>query len=338
MTQPVPDLSIAGLFSLVWRHRRFLGILSIITVITASIVSLLLTEYYRSTVVIFPARTNSLTLNESNVRRGNISDFGEEEEAEQLLQIINSEELFELVVNRNGLYDHYEIDHNERHARSKMRQKYNSNITAKRTKYNSIDISVVDIDPAQAAKIANSIAEFTDSVKNNMIRERAKTSMDMILAEEIRISSALESVVKELDKLQAMGVVGELSRGGLYEAYGEAIRNSNSTALKSLKEEIDANKEFGDEYDRLKKEREIMTDQMMKFNSYKNQFIADTAINIPQKFIVDRAIPADKKSYPIRWLVVTASLFAVLLFAILLLIFQENRDIIFSDQKIKKTT
>ena len=104
MTQPVPDLSIAALFSLIWRHRKFLSILSIITIIVASIVSLLLTEYYRSTVVIFPARTNSLTLNESNVRRGNISDFGEEEEAEQLLQIINSEELFERVVRRNDLY------------------------------------------------------------------------------------------------------------------------------------------------------------------------------------------------------------------------------------------
>lgn len=333
MAQPVPDLSIAALFSLIWKHRRFLSILSILTIAVASIVSLFLTEYYRSTVVIFPARTSSLTLNESNVRRGNISDFGEEEEAEQLLQIINSEELFERVVARNDLYNHYEIPSDEKYARSKIRQKYKSNISAKRTKYNSIDISVVDIDAVKAAEIANSIAEFTDSVKNRMIQERAKTSMVMLNEEEIRLNAALEKVVETLDKFQAMGVVSDLERGGLFEAYGQALRNPNSKSLQKLENQIEANRKFGDEYDKNKRERDILTDQILKFSSYKNQFIADTAINIPQKFIVDRAIPADKKSYPVRWLVVLGSLLAVLLFAILLLIFQENRDFLFDDKR-----
>lgn len=335
MTNPAPDLSIAGLFTLVWKHRRFLGILSVITIVIASVISLLLTEYYRSTVVIFPARTNSLTLNESNVRRGNISDFGEEEEAEQLLQIINSEELFERVVKRNGLFKHYKIDGEDRYARSKIRQKYRSNITAKRTKYNSIDISVVDIDPVKAAEIANSIAEFTDSVKNRMIRDRARTSLDMLQGEEQRLQKALSRVTTELDKLQSMGVISDLERSGLYEAYGEAIRNTNSKATRELYEAIEANRKFGDEYDAMKKERDILTDQMMKFHSYKNQFIADTSIDIPQKFVVDKAIPADKKAYPIRWLVVAGALFAVLLFAILLLIFKENREFFFSDLQDK---
>jgi uncharacterized protein involved in exopolysaccharide biosynthesis len=123
MVQSAPDLSIAALFALIWKHRKFLSILAMITAIVAAVISLLLTEYYRSTVVIFPARTNSLTLNESSVRRGNISDFGEEEEAEQLLQIINSEELFERVIEKNGLYNHYKIDRDDRYARSKIRQK-----------------------------------------------------------------------------------------------------------------------------------------------------------------------------------------------------------------------
>ncbi|MCB0667912.1 MAG: hypothetical protein KDC80_18930 [Saprospiraceae bacterium] len=335
MTQPVPDLSITGLFALVWKHRRFLAILSIITIVVSSVISLLLTEYYRSTVVIFPARTNSLTLNESNVRRGNISDFGEEEEAEQLLQIINSEELFERVVVRNDLYDHYEINAEDRYARSKIRQKYRSNITAKRTKYNSIDISVVDIDPVKAAEIANSIAEFTDSVKNRMIRERASTSLEMLKGEEQRLQAALTKVNTELNKLQALGVLSDIERSGLYEAYGEALRNANSKATLNLQEAIEANKQYGDEYDAMKKEREVLTDQMMKFINYKNQFIADTAIDIPQKFVVDRAIPADKKAYPIRWLVVAGAWFAVILFALILLILRENKDFFFKDEKGK---
>jgi uncharacterized protein involved in exopolysaccharide biosynthesis len=330
MTQPVPDLSLAALFTLIWRHRKFLSILAVVTTIVAAIISLLLTEYYRSTVVIFPARTNSLTLNESNVRRGNISDFGEEEEAEQLLQIINSEELFERVVEKNGLYTHYKIDRDDRYARSKIRQKYRSNISAKRTKYNSIDITVDDIDPKKAAEIANSVAEFTDSVKNRMIRDRAKTSMTMLQEEGLRLDTSLQNVASELDKLQAMGVIGDLERSGLYQAYGEALRNGDRRAIEELHQQIESNKQFGDEYDSKKKRRDILTDQVMKFYSYRNQFIGDMSIDIPQKFVVDHAIAADKKSFPIRWLVVVGALFSVLLFAIVLLILRENSEKIFS--------
>jgi uncharacterized protein involved in exopolysaccharide biosynthesis len=330
MAQQYPDLSFAGLFSLIWRHRKFLTILAIITIIVSAIVSLLLTEYYRSTAVIFPARTNSLTLNESSVRRGNISDFGEEEEAEQLLQVINSEELLERVIDKNNLYQHYEIQENDKYARSKIRHKYRSNVTAKRTKYNSIDISVVDIDPQMAANIANSVSEFTDSVKNRMIRDRARTSMPMLDDEYQRLNQTLTEVINELDKLQAIGVLSEIERGGLYEAYGQSMRYGDGKIVDELREQIETNKKYGDEYDNQRKHRDILTDQILRFNSYKNQFIADTAIDIPQKFLVDIAMPADKKSYPVRWLVVMGALFSVLLFAVILLILRENYEGIFS--------
>ncbi len=331
MAQQYPDLSFAGLFSLIWRHRKFLTILAVITIIVSAIVSLLLTEYYRSTVVIFPARTNSLTLNESSVRRGNISDFGEEEEAEQLLQIINSEELLERVIEKNNLYSHYQIEEDDKYARSKIRHKYRSNVTAKRTKYNSIDISVVDINPQMAANIANSISEFTDSVKNRMIRDRARTSMPMLEDEYQRINQALTGVMIELDKLQAIGVLSEIERGGLYEAYGLSLRYGDGKVVSELKEQIETNKKYGDEYDAQRKLRDILSDQLLRFNSYKNQFIADSDIDIPQKFLVDMAMPADKKSYPVRWLVVMGALFSVLLFAVILLIIRDNYQGIFSE-------
>ena len=331
MAQQYPDLSFAGLFSLIWRHRKFLTILAVITIIVSAIVSLLLTEYYRSTVVIFPARTNSLTLNESSVRRGNISDFGEEEEAEQLLQIINSEELLERVIEKNNLYSHYQIEEDDKYARSKIRHKYRSNVTAKRTKYNSIDISVVDINPQMAANIANSISEFTDSVKNRMIRDRARTSMPMLEDEYQRINQALTGVMIELDKLQAIGVLSEIERGGLYEAYGLSLRYGDGKVVSELKEQIETNKKYGDEYDAQRKLRDILSDQLLRFNSYKNQFIADSDIDIPQKFLVDMAMPADKKSYPVRWLVVMGALFSVLLFALILLIIRDNYQGIFSE-------
>lgn len=329
MTNETVDLSLSAIFRLIWRNKRFLAGLALVTIVASSVISMLMTEYYKSTMIIFPARINSLSLNESSVKRGNISDFGDEEEAEQLLQVINSEGVQELVIKRNNLYDHYEIDQKDRFARSEIRQKYNKNITAKRTKYNSIDISVIDVDPEMAAEIANSIAEYTDTVKNRMIQQRARTSMAMVDEESERLRVQVADLNKQIDKLHAEGVVTEMERSSLMEAYGNALRNADTHTVKVLNEQLEINRKLGDEYDALKRERDLVIDQVVRFSNLRNQFVADAHIDIPQKFVVDEAVPADKKAYPVRWLIVIGSLFSVMMFAMILLVIQENYKSIF---------
>ncbi|MDH3650106.1 MAG: Wzz/FepE/Etk N-terminal domain-containing protein [Saprospiraceae bacterium] len=326
------DLSLTALFRLIWRNRMLLSIIGIIAIVASALVSLVMTEYYQSTVVIFPTRTNSIILNESGVKRGNISDFGEEEEAEQLLQVINSDDVQERVIRKHDLYAHYDIDPQGPHSRSRIRQKYRSNVTVKRTKYNSIDISVRDKVPTMAADVANSISEFTDSVKNRMIRERASISMSTINAEHNRLQVELDSLKAALSTLHEMGVAGEIERGSLLEAYGEAIKNMDRSTARKLDERIEVNRKFGDEYDFTRRRRDVLIDQILRFRNFKNQFIADASISIPQKFVVDRAIPADKKAWPIRWLIVVGTTFSVWLLTLLLLIFKENQISLFSDQ------
>lgn len=318
------DLSLSALFRLLWHNKKLFIVLAIISGVAAAVVSLFMTEYYRSTVIIFPARTNSITLNESGVKRGNISDFGEEQEAEQLLQVINSEDVQERVIKKNDLYNHYKVNLQDKYARTKIRQIYNSRVTAKRTKYNSIDISVKDIDPQIAAQIANSISEFTDSVKNRMIRERARVSMHMMDREYSRLESKLTSLTDSLNHFQEIGVLGEMERASLLEAYSEIIRAGDRNTAQKLAKQIELNKRYGDEYDFKRRQRDLLSDQFLRFQLNQNQFLADAAIDIPQKFTVDFAVPADKKSYPIRWLIVMGSMFSVLLLALILLIIKEN--------------
>lgn len=326
------DLSLTALFRVIWSNRKLLLIVGSVAVVGSALVSLVMTEYYRSTVVIFPARTSSIILNESGVKRGNISDFGEEEEAEQLLQVISSDDVQERVIEKHDLYTHYEIDRGEAHSRSRIRQQYNSNVSVKRTKYNSIEISVLDTDADMAAGIANSISEFTDSVKNRMIRERAKTSMSMIDDEYTRLQTELDSLTTLLNSLQEMGVAGEIERGALLEAYGEAVKNLDRATARELKANIELNRTHGDEYDLTRRRRDVLIDQLLRFRNFKNQFIADANISIPQKFTVDIAIPADKKAWPIRWLLVVATTASVLLLTLVLLIIRENQEAIFANR------
>ena len=45
---------------------------------------------------------------------------------------------------------------------------------------------------------------------------------------------------------------------------------------------------------------------------------------LPHKFIVNKALPADKKAYPVRWLVTAISTASAFLLALLFLIVREN--------------
>ena len=281
-------------------------------------------EYYQSTVTVFPAQTSSILINESGLNRGNITDLGEEEEAEQLLQTIESEEVMFRVVQTNQLFSHYDIDSTDRYARTKMIQEYSSNVSAKRTKYNSIQIAVKDRDPIKASQIANSILRHMDEVKNDMIRERAKGSLDAINSELGRLGIELDTILGKIDELKALGVVSEVERSSLIRAYGEAIGSNRNALIQELQKRIDLNLKYGDEYDLQKRFRDQKADYIVRLTKLKDQLSTDAQLAIPQKFIVDEAKPADKKSYPVRWLVVFMGTLSAVFLAVFIIVAKET--------------
>jgi hypothetical protein len=50
------------------------------------------------------------------------------------------------------------------------------------------------------------------------------------------------------------------------------------------------------------------------------KIIPDATENLPQKFVVESAYKAEKKSYPIRWVIVLVSVISTLLISILVII------------------
>ena len=66
---------------------------------------------------------------------------------------------------------------------------------------------------------------------------------------------------------------------------------------------------------------------MKKLSSLRTQYDrakADYEADLPHKFVVDRARVADKKSYPVRWLIVAMSTIGAFIFSIFLIVVQVN--------------
>jgi len=60
----------------------------------------------------------------------------------------------------------------------------------------------------------------------------------------------------------------------------------------------------------------------------KEQAQADLESELPHKFIVNRAQPADKKAYPVRWLIMVVATASAFILGLLVVIISENIDVI----------
>lgn len=313
-------LSITALLKIIWKNYKLLATIAILTIIGSGIISFLLPVYYKSTTTIFPVKLAQVPVNETAFRRGNISEFGETGEAEQALEILNSSTLMERVINKFDLYSHYEIKSTDIGAKFFAFKAFQGNVRINRTKFNSIQITVKDKDPLMASNIANAVASYLDTLKYEMVQLRAKELVNSLELQRNKQQRIIDSLKKEMDLLAGAGIMSQFQRGYLLEAYGQSI-GSERNQMKSL---LDSNIKLGEDFDRLERIYGWEIENLLLINKFLLQTKADGDIQFSQKFVVDAAEPAQRKSYPVRWLVVMVSLISSMLISVGLLLFQNR--------------
>ena len=132
-----------GLLTFLWRWKWVLLIVSIVAAIASSIVALSITPLYKSTVIIFPAKTSTVSFSEQRNVKDNTGDFGEEEQAEQLLQILQSSKIRNRIIQKYNLMKHYDIDTSAQYKFTLLAEEYEGKISFERTRYGSIKIEVL---------------------------------------------------------------------------------------------------------------------------------------------------------------------------------------------------
>ncbi len=311
-------LSFSELIKIILKNIRLLAIIGVCTIAGSAVIALILPVYYKSTSVIFPVKLAQAPVNETSFRRGNISDFGETGEAEQALEILNSTSMEDRIIHKFDLFTHYKIPREDPAALTFTRKAYEGNVDIKRTKFNSIQITVQDKDPVMAANIANSIAEYLDTIKYQMVKTRANELLKSLQLQYVKQQHIVDSLKKDMQTMTDQGIMSQFQRGYLIDAYGQ----SSGSERKDLRQIVDVNIKMGEEFDKLERVYERELDNLMLINKYIVQTRADADIQFSQKFIVDAAEPAERKSYPVRWLVVLVSLMSAMLISISILLFQ----------------
>jgi len=98
-----------NLLLFIWRKRKIIMILTGVAFVASIIISIFLTPLYKSTAIVFPTATSTVSFSEQRNAKASSMDFGEEEQAEQLLQILQSSRIRNRIVERFDLFNHYDI-------------------------------------------------------------------------------------------------------------------------------------------------------------------------------------------------------------------------------------
>lgn len=287
-----------------------------------------ITPKYKSTVIMFPVSSSSISrslLDEQSVKGQDITALGEDDQAEQLLQILHSNKIRDQIVNQFNLMNHYGIDSSSKVKYSRLFKEYEENISFRRTEFMAVQITVYDTDPQLAADIANTIAALVDSVKNNMLRQRSVKGYQVVKAEYEAMKAEKDKIVDSLVKLGSLGVNDvENQSQVMNQQFAIALMNGNRTAQAALQKKLDILGQYGGIYMALKNALEFKTEQLILLETKFKQAKVDAEESLPQKFIVSDAFKAEKKSYPIRWLIILVTTFSALFMALIFIIVREK--------------
>ena len=313
-------------FLLKW--KKPLIIVSISAAIISAAISLIIPEKFESTYVFFPAYSGSISkgiMTEDAGAKNDIVQFGEEEQAEQMLQILTSEWIRGKVVNKYGLYEHYELFEDIEFRDTKLVKMWEDNVSFKRTEFQSIEIRVLDTDAQMAADIANDVASLVDSAKNKMIHERAGQAFAVVEKEYFAMQVRMVLMDDTLKWLGEKGIANaEKQAEMLSSEYYKAIGRNDARASKALKDELDTLGKYGPFQDKLIDQREFELERLFLLRAKYEELKVDMNQNVSHKFTVNRAWPSEKKAYPIRWLIVVVSTMSAFIFGVLVIIGIEN--------------
>jgi hypothetical protein len=317
--------SVFGLLKFCYRFRFILLTTCILTIIASSVVALFfIPPKFKSVVVISPTTTYSTSqalLIEDNPYKEDFLEFGEDDNIEGLMQILTSDMVRDRIIENFNLYRHYQIDENDPLAKTWINLEYEENFVFKKTNLGSIQITVFDEDPKQASNMANSFLDPAGSINwaYSQIRyDRANDNLDICRYRQSVLEGKLKEINDSLNIFREKGIIyPERQIERLTEQKAIALRNLNSIGANKIQDELDVFSKHVTQHDYFKVQSLEIQEELHRIDEVVDLALIELDHEFQNFFIIDRAYPAEKKSKPIRWLIVLGSVLSTFFFTII---------------------
>lgn len=295
-----------SLVQLIFKWKWHILIITVAAALCGAIFSssVFITPLYKSEAIAYPA---------------NISPYSEESETEQMLQIINSQSIADSIIEKYDLWTEYKIDRDYQFAKTVMMHEFHDKIKITKTPYEAVSIVVNDKDPFVACGIAKDILSYYDQKVATLHHDKIAEVIVMYerqLSEKQHNIDSLKQRLAEIGTTYGITDVPNQSR----EITRSYLTGSGKAAdLKGNIEQYGA--EVLDLHTKIAAEGNtyvaIKCDYERELRFYNGTMTYSNIITEPY--------PADKKSYPVRWVVVALSALAAFLLSIIVIFIIENR-------------
>ena len=304
------------ILSVIWNRKFHFIIVGIIAFVLAYIFSLpvFIQPKFKSNARIYPS---------------NLFELSEESRTEQMLEILGSRDIKFQVIDAFGLDTVYEISKEDPMYNTYMLLEYDVNVSMNKTKFETVEIAVLDKDPQRASDMCDSIIHFY----NQKVKELHSLKVFEVvkLSEEIlnKKSVELDSLLARLNDLRTeTGIlnydaqVKEVTRG-----YMTALANNRGTSsdTKEIKKIYNNLQKFGaDSYITEKRmAKTLSVVDSLKF--LHEELLIEANKNITYSHVVEYPVPAEKKAYPVRWLIALATVASAVFVALLIFLVLDYR-------------
>lgn len=307
-----------NLLSLVLRYKKHIALCVGIAVVLAVVFSssIFIKPRYKSFAIVYPS---------------NLTPYTKESETEQMMQLLESNDIKNEMIRKFNLSKHYKIDSTSSNFYTSLLKEYEENVSVKKTEYESVKIEVLDTDPQIACDMVNEILYLLNLKQRSL--QRAKT------AEVVKVLKNQMDVTKiEMDSMETVMKELRVKYGILdYEAQSKEVSKrylkmvsegkTNAAGMKEIDEVIKNLQEKGGEYVSLKEHLWRTRGRWNDLKTDYQQALRDVAKELTYSNTVTKPFPADRKSYPVRWLIVLVSAVSSFFFMIVILSVIDNKKL-----------
>ena len=304
------------ILQLIWRRKFHFIVVGVIAVLLSAIFSgpKFIQPKFKSSARIYPT---------------NIWVLSEESETEQMLEVLNSRDIKQKMFDAFNLDQVYKISREDPHYLTYMFDIYNKNVKAGKTKFETVEISVMDHNPHRASNMCDSIISFYNRKVRNMHKAKDWEMVEIARKNLDKKQAQLDTLVTELDFVRKeYGILD-------YKSQVEKVTEGYMNALASGRASGSDAKKIQDLYNNLAEKGSQTHILEFRFNNLlgtidslttvHDTYLSEFEKDITYAHIVEYPVPADKKSYPVRWIIVAFSTISAVFLALLIFLVLDYR-------------
>lgn len=299
-----------------WQWKLHLLVILTVTALAAIVFSgpRFITPMFKSYAIVYP---------------DNIAAYSEESTTEQMIQIMQSQDIVDSMIKRFDLAGHYEVDPNYRYFRTELLRQYHENVRINKTSYEAVRIDVFDKNPDTAKLMVNAILDLFNKKVRRLQKEKFGELAAAYAGQMKRLRHTMDSLKNRLRVLGTEKGIFEYDYQSqqIMKAYlGTVDGNPAKVNSKEARRLAQNMGRYGGELvqlvNMLEEEATSYTKVEISYEMEYRHVISD----VTYTNVVTYPFVADKKTYPVRWLIVLIAVVSVFAFAVFVISFLGNKS------------